>query len=133
MKSHAWSIGAALLSAGIVTATQGSPHDQALKQALDSFDSINKTLMSIKDEESAGAARPELKKAADSYLDARAKGDKLPPPEKDEKDRLTKLYKPKFTMALEKMSTQIRRVEVIPGGKEALKEIALVLKKEGKK
>jgi hypothetical protein len=135
MKIHAWSIGAGivLVAGGFVLAAKGSPHEQALNQALDSFESINKTLESIKDEESAGTAKPALKKAADSYLEARAKGDKLPPPEKEEKDRLAKIYKPKFNKAMEQMSIQIRRVELVPGGKEALKEIAPVLKKEAKK
>ena len=49
---------------------------------------------------------------------------------RDEKTRLEKLYKPKLEEALKKMFGEVRRVEGIPGGKDALKEIAGVLKKD---
>src|ERR1700686_4511577 len=119
MKTRAASISVVLVAAGIAAGTQGSSHEQLVKQLLGSFEKINAALESIKDEDSAGAAKPDLRKAAESFLDARAKADKLPPPEKDEKDRLEKNYKPKLNVAMQKMATQIRRVELIPGGKDA--------------
>ena len=120
-------------AAAWVAAAQASPYEKALAQVLDSFDKIGATLKTIVDEESAGAAKPALRKSADAFVDARAKAAKLQPPDKEEKLRLEKLFKPKIEEALKKMTIQVRRVELVPGGKEALKEIAGVLKKDDKK
>jgi hypothetical protein len=132
MKTPVGSICILLLAAGFASGTQGSPYEQALQQVVESFDKIAMSLKSIVDEESAAAAKPELRKSAASFLDARTKAAKLPPPEKDEKARLEKLYKPKLEASMKKMFTEVRRVEAIPGGKDALKEISAVLKKDSK-
>jgi uncharacterized protein YnzC (UPF0291/DUF896 family) len=133
MKTRMWSLGFVMLGAGVVGATVGSPYEQTLKQALQGIDKIATTLETIKDEDSAAAARPDLKKAAESYLEAKTKAEKVQPPEKEEKARLEKLYRPRFEDAMKKMFTQVQRVETIPGGKDALKEIAAVLPKDKKK
>ena len=49
---------------------------------------------------------------------------------KEEKERLVKLYKTKLDQTLKKLFVEIQRVSVITGGKEALMEIAGVLKKD---
>lgn len=132
MKSRAWSALILLLALGFVVAQEGSPYEQALQKVVDSFEKIGASLKTIVDEDSATAAKPELKKAANTFLEARAKAEKMQPPEKDEKVRLEKLFKPKLEEAMKKMFTEVRRVELIPGGKDALKEIAGVLKKDRK-
>ena len=122
-----------LAAAASVVAAQGSPYEQALQQGVDGLEKIATTLKTIVDEESAGAAKPALRKSADAFVEAKAKAAKLQPPEKEEKARLEKQFKPKFDEAIKKLNSEIRRVESIPGGKEALKEIAHALKKDEKK
>jgi hypothetical protein len=129
MKTRAWSIVIVLVAVGFAGATQGSPYEQLLKQVLQSVDKVTVTLETIKDEESAAAAKPDLRKAATLFLEAKAKGDKMQPPEKDEKVRLEKMYKPKLKESMEKMNAQVTRVQFIPGGKDALKEISVLLPK----
>ena len=130
---HPWSIALALVALGVAGAGEESPHEQAIQKMLGSLDRISAELKKIVDEESALAAKPELRKDAASYLETRAKAAKMQPPEKAEKVRLEKLYKPKIEESLKNLFTQTRRVELIePGGKDALKEIAGVLKKDGK-
>ena len=117
MKTCAWSIGILFVAVGFAGAAQGSSYEQALQQVVESFDKIGVTLKTIVDEESAAAAKPDLRKSAASFLEARTKAAKMPPPEKDEKVRLEKLYKPKLDASMKKMFTEVRRVEAIPGGK----------------
>lgn len=133
MTIRAGSIGIVIIAVGFAGGAQESPYEQALQQVVESFDKIGVTLKTIMDEESAAAAKPDLRKSAASFLEARTKAAKMPPPEKDEKVRLEKLYKPKLDASMKKMFTEVRRVEAIPGGKDALKEISAVLKKDGKK
>jgi hypothetical protein len=133
MKLRAGSIAVLLLALGVAVAGEGSPYEKAIQKMIGSLDEIAVTLKTIKDEDSAGAAKPELRKSADVWVETRAKAAKLQPPEKDEKTRLEKLYKPKLEEAMRKMFVEVRRVESIPGGKDALKEISGVLKKDEKK
>lgn len=132
MKTRIGMIGVLLVAVAFVRAAQDTPHEKALKQAVDSLDKIVATLKTIKDEDSAGAAKPELRKSAATFVDALAKGEKLDPPEKDEKERLKKLYKPKIEEALSKIMADSRRVLEIPGGKEALAEIGAIFKNKKK-
>lgn len=132
MNPRAWSIVIVSLTAGVAVAVQGSPHEQTLQQMIGSLDKIVGKLKTITDEPSADASKDDLRAAAKSFVEARTKAAKLPQPEKDEKRRLEKVYKPKLDEVLKKMNGEMRRVEAIPGGKEALKEIAPVLKKDGK-
>ena len=109
-----------------------SPYEKALVKVVDSFDKISTSLKTIVDENSAAAAKPDLRKAADQFLEARATATKLDPPEKAEKVRIEKLYRPKVDDAMKKMFIEAVRVNAIPGGRDALKEIAGVLKKDSK-
>ena len=117
---------------GIAAAGEASPYEKSLQQVLDSFNKIGAKLVTIVDEDSALAAKPELRKAAESFIEARAKAEKLPPPEKDEKVRLEKQFKAKLDESMKKLTLEIRRVELVRGGKDALKEIDAVLKKDSK-
>ncbi len=130
-KVHA-ALAGCLLFAIFVVAGEMSPYEKALTQIVESFEKIGTTLKNISDEEAANNAKPDLRKAADTFLKVRAEAAKLQPPEKDEKLRLEKQFKPRLQDAMKKMFIEIQRVAVIPGGKEALKEIADVLKKDEK-
>jgi hypothetical protein len=132
MTRRAGSIGIMLATLVLLGAGEGSPYEKALQQMIGALDAIGTTLKTVVDEESAMASKPSLRKSNDIWVETRAKAAKLEPPERDEKTRLEKLYKPKLEEAMKKMFTEIRRVENIPGGKDALKEIAGVLKKDGK-
>jgi hypothetical protein len=133
MKLRAGSIAVMLLALGAAAAGEGSPYEKAIQKMIGSLDEIAVTLKTVIDEDTAGAAKPDLRKSAGVWVETRAKAAKLQPPEKDEKVRLEKLYKPKLEEAMRKMFIEVRRVENIPGGKEALKEISGVLKKDDKK
>ena len=132
MKIRAASVGIVLVSLAFAAAQDNSPYEKALQKVIDSFENIGASLKTIVNEDSAAAAKPDLKKAATAFLDARASAAKLEPPEKDEKLRLEKNYKPKLEAAMKKMFTEVIRVSAIPGGKDALKEISGVLKKDSK-
>lgn len=132
MNTRIWSVGIILVALGIAAAGEGSPHEQVIQKTLGTLDAIAAELTKIVDEESAVAAKPELRKAATTWAEIQARAKKLQPPDKDEKARLEKLYKPKIDETLKKLLIQKVRVEVIPGGKDALKEISSVLKPDGK-
>ena len=133
MTRHSACLASLLLGGLFVIAGEGSPYEKALTQVVESFEKIGATLKNIMDEEAAIAAKPELRKAADAFIKVRAQANKMQPPEKDEKLRLEKRFKPKLEEAMKKMFIEVQRVQVIPGGREALKEIAGVLTKEEKK
>jgi hypothetical protein len=133
MKARAGCVVLMIAAVGAALAGEGSPHEKAIQQMIGNLDEIAKSLKTIIDEETADAAKPDLRKSAKAWVDTRARAAKMPPPEKDEKVRLERLYKPKIEESMRKMFIEVRRVENIPGGKEALKEIAIVLKKDEKK
>lgn len=132
MKTRMLGLVIVLIALGVARAGEGSAYEKSLQQVLDSFDKIAASLKGIVDEDSATAAKPELRKAADNFVDARAKAEKMQPPEKDEKVRLEKQFKAKLEASMKKMFTEVRRVELLPGGKDALKEISGILKKDSK-
>src|SRR5262249_32604223 len=125
-----------LLSVGVlvffisIAPAGGEPsHEDVVKQMLAGVDKITMSLTNITNEESAEAAKPELRKAAKEWIELRAKVEKLPPPPREEKDRLDKEYKDKLVAARKKLVAEQIRVQNIPGGPEALKEIRGVLAK----
>lgn len=107
---------------------QGSAFEEVVKEMLASMEKLTAVLETIKDEETAKAARPELRQAAGRWQELRKKADNLKPPSKEEKDRLEKEYKEKMQVALRKFLGHSKRVENVPGGKEALQDIAAILK-----
>src|SRR5271154_5747146 len=76
--------------------TGDGSYEGLVKELLGTVESLTKTLQSIKDRDSAEAARPELKKAAAKMLDLRKKAEEWKQPNKEEKDRLAKEYAPKL-------------------------------------
>jgi hypothetical protein len=107
--------------------------EDVIKQMLDTMGSLTKTLATVTDEETAKNSQPELRKAAGKWHLIKKKADGLPPPSKEEKDRLAKEYKPKLEEAQKKLFGEVARVSVIPGGRQALLEISSVLEKKDKK
>lgn len=110
-----------------------SPFEEVIKGVLDTMDSLSKTLATIHDEASAKAAQEDLGKAADKWRLVKKKAEALPPPSKEEKDRLAKEYKTPLEKAQKKLLGEAARVRTIPGGRAALSRISAVLEKNSKK
>lgn len=128
-------VGAVLLFAAIVIGfAEAGGHagklEEVLKDTLGTLDKLTTTLAGIKDEETAKAAKPELKTTASKWVEIRKKAEGLKPPTKDEKARLEKEYKGKLETAQKKLLAEIGRVKGVTGGPDALQEIAPVLDKK---
>jgi hypothetical protein len=106
--------------------------DDVIKQMLETMDSLSTTLATIRDEETAKVAQPDLRKAAGKWQLIKKKAEGLPPPSKEEKDRLAKQYKTKLEESQKKLFGEVARVSLLSGGREALLEISSVLDKKGK-
>ncbi len=83
--------------------------DDVVKQMLETMDSLTTTLATVRDEESAKAARPELRKAAAKWQGIETKAKNVPPPNREEKDRLAKQYKTKLEEAQKKLFGEVAR------------------------
>jgi hypothetical protein len=108
-------------------AGEDSPHEQTLKQMLGALGKMTTALAGVKDGDTAQAAKPELKKAIDNWTAAKAKGDKLPPPEAAEKERLAKVYKGKMDEALKKVFAEAIRLRSIPEAKDLLADLRTIV------
>jgi hypothetical protein len=106
--------------------------EDVIKQMLGVMDSLTTNLASVRDEETASFARPELRKAAEKWQHIKKKAEGLPPPSKEEKDRLAKQYKTKLEEAQKKLFGEVGRVSAVAGGRAALLEISSVLDKKAK-
>jgi hypothetical protein len=109
-----------------------SEHEALVKDFYVTLGRVNKLLEGISDMKSAADAGPGLKKEALHLRGLRKKALQLKQPAKKEKDRLEKLYREKFDEVLSKLRIETRRVKGIPGGAEALKEIAVEVEKKAK-
>jgi hypothetical protein len=109
-----------------VSADEESPYEKGLKVQLRALEQLSTVLAGVRDVDSAQAARPELRKAADAWTGAKTKLAELPPPDKQEKDRLAKDYKKKMDAATLKFFTEVGRVRGFPAGKQLLEEIKSV-------
>jgi septal ring factor EnvC (AmiA/AmiB activator) len=106
--------------------------DDVVKQMIETMDSLTTTLATIRDEETAKAAVPELRKSAEKWQLVKKKAADLQPPSREEKDRLAKDYKKKLEEAQKKLFAEVGRVSLVPGGRPALMEISSVLDKKKK-
>jgi hypothetical protein len=116
-----------LTGLAVLYAGQGgeSSHEAVIKEMLTTLGQATKILEGVTDEPSAVAARPDLKKVGQHLGALRKQAAALKQPEKNEKDRLEREYRNKFEDALKKLRIESVRVKAIPGGIEALKEIAV--------
>jgi septal ring factor EnvC (AmiA/AmiB activator) len=107
-------------------------YEGLVKDLLGTVESLTKTLQTIKDRDSAEAARPELKKAAHKMLDLRKKAEEWNQPNKEEKDRLAKEYAPKFEAAVKQFRDATIIAKGVPGGEDAVAELAILKDKNDK-
>jgi hypothetical protein len=110
---------------------QGSDlkHEDILQKLLGTLQEITKTLGTIKDDASAQAARPDLKKQAEDFRETRKQSEKVPPPTPEARERIAKEFQPKFIAAKKELIAEMARVQRVPGGLAALQEIRSVLEK----
>jgi len=114
----------------VLLAAVGTTHEDVVKGMLTALDDVNKVLADVKDEPTAVAARPELRKLGQRLAELRKQAKALPQPTKEEKDQLERAYKGKFDEVLKKQSLESLRVKGVRGGPETLKEIAVLDEKK---
>jgi hypothetical protein len=106
---------------------KSSPQAAVVVQMLEVMDKLTASLATVKDQETAEAARPELRKLTKEWTALRDKAEKVPPPAPMEKERLEKEFKPKLEAAQRKLSGEVGRLRLIPAARPALEEIRSVL------
>src|SRR5262245_6367468 len=111
----------------------GKMFEDVLKETLGTFDQITAALVTIKDEDSAKSAKPDREKAAGRFLEIQKLAAAMKPPDKAERDRLVKEYKPKLEEAHKKLFVEISRVRRVPGGRDALQAISIIVGPKEKK
>lgn len=122
-----------LAGAGAAAQAEADPRfEEIVKLMLGTMDNLSTTLSTVQDEETAKAAKPELRKIAGKWADIKKKAEALPPPSKEDKDRLAKQYKMKLEEAQKKLFGQVLRVRQLAGGPDALLEISSILSKKSK-
>jgi len=104
--------------------------EETIKKTLTILDRISTTLGTVKDEDSAKKAKPDLRKATGDFLAVRKESETIPPPSKNTKDRLAKEYKTKLEDANKKLQTEVNRVEALPGGHDVLEDVRTIMKKD---
>ena len=127
-----WLGGIILSLAGAAWAGENIPLETLVQETLATLDRITGVLSTIRDEDSAKAAKPELKKVAAEFLALRKKAAQAEPPTKEQKDQLAKKYKAKLEESVKKLLAQVTRVQGVAGGKDALTEIREVLVQQKK-
>ncbi len=107
-------------------------HAEVVTKVLDVLERLSKSLATITTQETADAAKVELGKLANEWTATREQAEKLPPPSREDKDRLEKEFKSKLDSAQKKLFGEVVRVQVIPGGVAALQEIRGVIARKSK-
>jgi hypothetical protein len=103
-------------------------------QAADTFEAVARDMVAtvkqvigelekIKNEDTARAARPSLKKLGAQLADLKQRADKLGKPSEKEDEKLKKKYEKELKGLMQKMQNESIRVGRVKGGPEALKEL----------
>ena len=104
--------------------------EELVKSMLATMDKMTKTLSGIRDQDTAKAAKDDLKKSVEEWRVLRKKADAAAPPPRAEADQLAKKYKDKMVEAQKQLVGQIARVQQVPGGKEALADLPRIFEKK---
>jgi hypothetical protein len=107
--------------------------DKATAELIKIFKSTADTLATVKDESSANAAAPKLKKVGEELRALQKKMQDLGQPTKDQKEKLKEKYKKEMEAAQSNLYKEVRRVRSVPGGKKALEELKEKKKDSGGK
>ena len=133
--AHGWTgtataFGGLFLTAALGLTARGgdtAAFEDVLKDMISTMDKLTATLTAVKDEATAKAAHPELQKNTAHFAAIRKKAENLRPPNKEEKEKLDKEYRPKLVESHKKLLGEMARVSRVPGGKETLKELSELL------
>ena len=112
------------LAAPALAQDAAASYEAVVKDMIAATDRLTGVLAAIKDSASAEAARPELKKAAAEFVAVRKLAATLPQPDQKERDRIVKEYQKKLSQAVERFLEERARVGRVPGGRDALQELA---------
>jgi len=116
-----------LILIGPAWAGESPRHEAVIKELLANVDKIAGVLATVKDEETAKSAIPDLRKRAKEWDVIRKKAEALPPPSAEERDKLAKKFLPDVEATRKKLFAEVGRVKQLPGGRAALQEIRAVL------
>jgi hypothetical protein len=103
-----------------------------VKEVLVTLDKITVTLGTVKDEPTAKAAVPDLRKGVARFKELRGMAAKIKPPSTEEAERLRKEYREKLMTAKGKLLAEIARIKEVPGATQALKEVVELAAKKKK-
>ena len=106
--------------------------EAVLKEMLGTMEKVTTNLAGIRDEETAKAAQPELRKLAGQWQALIKKAEDVAPPNREEKTRLEEAYAGRFMEARKKLFGEVERVRGVAGGREALAEISAVIQRKSK-
>jgi hypothetical protein len=101
-----------------------SPYEAIVKDILEATQKMTTVLVTIQDAATAANARPELKKAAEKFIEVRKKAEELKQPNLEERERVSRAYRTKLEQAVNRFLQERSRVAAIPGGRDALQELA---------
>jgi hypothetical protein len=122
-----------LLGSLVLVGAQEPSHEEVLGKMLGSLQAIGKSLEGITDEATATSARPDLKKQAQEFREAKKLSEQVPPPTPEAREKIQKDWQPKLVEVRKVLEAQIARVQRVPGGKGALEELKSVFEPNGKK
>src|SRR5437879_9732057 len=91
------------LACGTLQAGTNARFEGVLKDLLGTLDKLSGTLTGIRDQETAKAAQPELRKLAGHWQALIRKAEDVAPPNREEKERLEKEYSRKLDDARNKL------------------------------
>ena len=110
-----------------------TPYESVIKQTLETMESLTKTLKMIRDDDSAKDAQEDVTKLAEKWHGIQKKSAELPPPAKEEKDRLAKQYKTKLEEAQKGLSGEVARVRNVTRDPQILAALSSILGKKAAK
>jgi len=119
-----------VLGSAALAGDDAMQREELVKSMLTTMDKMTKTLSGIRDEDSARAAKDNLKKSVEEWHVLRKKADAVPPPSKAEAEQLAKKYRDKMAAAQKQLVGQIARVQQVPGGREALADLPKIFEKK---
>jgi hypothetical protein len=123
MKKTVMLAGLFLLAGSAPGRAADKDYEQLTEELIATLKSTTEVLATIKDEESAKAAAPKLRKIGGELRRLLKKGQDLGPPSKKQKEELKKKYRKDMEAAQERLREQLKRVQSVAGGKAALQEL----------
>lgn len=104
------------------------PSEDVTLKMLGHLEKMAEALRTMKNKESAAAARETVKEQVLAILKLRARAKELPPPSRALRERLATEYKKKFEAVQETLKLEVARVRAfVSGGREALTEVVALL------